>query len=81
MDRGIEIAGLRDRALEQESYHVEVRLTHELYHLRRQEVSVLFEEAVCLVDDSTGKVMDGEAYRIGLGSHIELGLDVAVELF
>lgn len=72
MDRGIEIAGLRDRALEQESYHVEVRLTHELYHLRRQEVSVLFEEAGCLVHDPTGEVMDGEARCVGLGPYVEL---------
>lgn len=80
MDRRVEITGLCDRTLEQESYHVELGLTHQLNHLGRQEVSVLLEEAISLVYDPAGKVMDGEAHCVRLGSHVKFRFYVVVEL-
>lgn len=68
----IQITGLGDRALEQETYHVVPRLSYQLDHLGRQEVSVLFEETIGLVDHATGEMVYREADRVGFRPHVEL---------
>lgn len=75
----IQIAGFRDRALEQETDHVVLGLPDELDDFRREEVSVLFQKPFRLVDHASSEMVDRETNRVRFRPHVELGLDVVVK--
>lgn len=79
MDGRVEVAGLGDRTLEQEADHVELRLPYQLYHFRRQKVSILLEESFGLINNTPGKVMNRETNCIGFWPDVELGFNVVVK--
>ena len=79
MNSRVQVASFRDRALEQETDHVVLRLPDQLDDFRRQEVSVLFQEAFRLVNDASSEMMHCEANCVRFWSHVELGLDVVVK--
>lgn len=79
MYSGIQIAGFRDRALEQETDHVVLRLPHELDDFRGEEVPVLFQEAFRLVDHASSEMVDRETNRVRFRPHVEFRLDVVVK--
>lgn len=75
----IQIAGLRDRALEQETDHVVLGLSDELDDFRREEVSVLFQEPFRLVNHASSEMVDRETNRVRFRPHVELRLDIVVK--
>ena len=79
MNSRVQVASFRDRALEQETNHVVLRLPDQLDHFRRQEIPVLFQEAFRLVNHTPGEMMHCEANCVRFWSHVELGLDVVVK--
>lgn len=81
LQRRVQITGLRDRTLEQETDHIVLRLSHQLNDLRRQKVPVLLEEALSLINHATGEVMNCEAHRVRFWSYVEFGFNVVVEFF
>lgn len=79
MNSRVQVASLRDRALEEETDHVVLRLPDQLNDFGRQEIPVLLQEAFRLVNHTSSEMMHREANCVRLWSHVELGLDVVVK--
>ena len=75
----MQIAGLRQRALEQIADDLVVRLPQQLHDFRRQKVAILVEETAGVVSDALGVMLHRKRQQTGFGRDVIIRFQIALE--